>query len=335
MWAYFVGFLALAAIVGAIVAVGFLRRYLGRALTQLRAFRTSQHNATVSINALAFYQKPAVKHHLAALDRVAGSQAPEKVELSYGLSRVVDRISPTFHQSAATNTVVCTVAIGDQFRSRVQRCLDSQSDFAGRNGFAYCRLDQPPEYMGRPAAWMKVPLIVKLMQEGYKRILFIDADAMVTNRDFSIDSLFARLERTPRPILLTEDEDGINTGVMFVQNTDAALRLLDLIWLNDTDINNGTWEQNSLKFLMDASNGVKSSVLIEPDPKRINSFPVERRLFHATRAGQIWSAGDFICHFSGIRPPHLERYIFDYSRALRRSAAETTVVKELKVAVRG
>lgn len=336
MLAYFVAFLAVTAIFCAVVAAWVLRQYLGRALALLRTFRTWQHEAAVSINSLAFYQKPVVKHHLAVFDGAAISRTPEEVEISYGLSRVVERISPKLSQpETPTDTVVCTVAIGEQFRRRIQPCLASQSDFARRNGFAYCLLDQPPEYMGRPAAWMKVPLIVWLMQEGFKRILFIDADAMVTNQDFSIDSLFSRLERTPRPILVTEDEDGINTGVMFVQNTQAALRLFDLIWLNDSDINNGTWEQNSLKILMDVSNGVKSSVLIEPDPKRINSFPVERRLFHQTRSNQIWSAGDFVCHFSGIRSPHLERYVADYFRVIQRGTLAATAVKDAKVTVRG
>lgn len=342
---YFAAFVVTALIVCAAVAARVLKRYLRSARTLIgiiiewRKEASSvidlQKEAIVAVKSLAFYQKPVVQRHFTMLDGTAGSSASEKTELSYSLSRVVDRVSLKLSETTTANTVICTVAIGDQFRSQIQPCLDSQSNFARRNSVAYCVLDQPPGHKGRPPAWMKIPLIVKLLQAGYKRVLFIDADAMVTNQAFDIDNLFVRLEGTQRPILVTEDEDGVNTGVMFIQNIDAAFRLLDLIWLNDTDIENGTWEQQSLNFLMGISNSVKSSILIEPNQKQINSFPVERRLFFVTHDNQIWSSGDFICHFSGIRSPYLQRYISDYSTALRRNAVAAEVTNASGVIARG
>lgn len=304
-----------------------LRMYwpkLQRTIAAIRDLRALLRDTRATAKILEFYGRPVVKEHFAAL---SGSKPEdsEPVNMSYGLSRVVGLINPTIIPVPDSDTIVCTVAIGAEFRARVAACLDSQKNFAAHRNIARGILDEPPPYMGRHAAWMKIPLIAKLLLAGYKRVLFIDADAMVTNPNFCIEDIFTRLENTKCPILVTEDEDGINSGVMFVQNINVTYRLLDLIWLNDSDINNGTWEQNSLKVLMDASNEIRSLVGIESYPKKINSFPVERRLFHPTRGDQIWSYGDFICHFSGLRTPYLERYISNYAASLQRNAADLSV----------
>ena len=321
MWIFSSILLLAIVFLSAAFAFRLFRGYVQRTVAVTRILRAHIRDAGAGIKMLEFYSKPAVKEHLAALSSPA-VDSTGLFPISYGLARVTDLIKPAFIGPENNSTVVCTVAIGTEFRKRVELCLESHTSFAEGKNITLCVLEEPPPYMGRPAAWMKIPLIAKLMLAGYKRILFIDADAMVTNPGFRIENIFEELESTNRPILVTEDEDGINSGVMLVQNISAAYRLLDLIWLNDSDIHNGTWEQNSLKVLMDASNEIRSLVAIESNPKRINSFPMERRLFHPTRTDQIWSYGDFICHFSGLRTPHLERYISDYATSLRKNAAD-------------
>jgi hypothetical protein len=232
--------------------------------------------------------------------------------LSFSTSRAVRPISPRFVGPETGSTVICTVAIGDQYRDSVQPCIQSQMDFAALHGFAFCILEDMPERVGRTTPWMKILLITKLLLRGYDRILYIDADAMITNKNFDVLRLFSQLESRKKSILLTEDESGVNAGIMFIRNAEAALRVLDLIWLNDTDESHALLEQNSLTVLLNASNEISSAFLFEEDPKKFNSFPVERSQFHPTHRRQIWSQGDFICHFAGIRAPHLKLYIADY-----------------------
>lgn len=327
-------FVALAASLAGFWVLSKLRIYGQRLVALIRTTRSLLTDTGTSVRMLGFYSKPVVRDHFAALGKPT-LEDPRDIKVSYGLSRVIGAIAPAFSAAQTSDTVVCTVAIGADFRKRVALCLESHEKFAAFQNITLCVLDERPPYMGRPAAWMKIPLIAKLLQAGYKRVLFIDADAMVTNLNFSIEDMFAKLAETKCPILVTEDEDGINSGVMFIQNISAAYRLLDLIWLNDSDIQNGTWEQNSLKVLMDASNEIRSLVAIEDDPKRINSFPVERRLFHPTREQQIWSYGDFICHFSGLRTPHLERYIENYATSLRRRAKDASADSQPAAAAQG
>lgn len=325
---------ALAVFLAGFLLLSKLRIYGQHVEASIRTTQSLVTDTGTGIKMLGFYSKPVVRDHFAALTNPT-SDDPRDIKVSYGLSRMIGAITPAFSAAQNSDTVVCTVALGTDYRKRVALCLDSHRRFATSRNIALCVLDERPPSMGRPAAWMKIPLIAKLLIAGYKRVLFIDADAMVTNPDFSIEDIFAKLAETKCPVLVTEDEGGINTGVMFVQNISAAYRLLDLIWLNDSDINNGTWEQNSLKVLMDVSNEIRSLVAIEDDPKKINSFPVERRLFHPTRERQIWSYGDFICHFSGLRTPHLERYIENYATSLRRRANDASAHSQPATAPQG
>jgi len=153
---------------------------------------------------------------------------------------------------------------------------------------------------------------------------------MVTNPRISIEPFFARLEAEQRPILVTEDEEAINFGVFWTVNSDAAVRLLDLIWLNDSDVHHPLLEQQSLKLLMAGSSAVHSIVAIEPNPKLFNSFPAERQRVHIARTDQIWSPGDFICHFAGMGGDYRSRCINEYAEALKRQSVPSSVVNRLQ-----
>ncbi len=151
---------------------------------------------------------------------------------------------------------------------------------------------------------------------------------MVTDQTFDMQNIFRELDISGKSIFLTEDEAGINCGVMFIRNSAATRALLELIWLVDFDIANLLWEQFALKALMDEYPEVRNAVLIEPNPKRFNSFPIERRLFQKTDSRNIWSSGDFICHFSGIRPPYLADFIASYDRSVNRVAGTTDGIEK-------
>ncbi|MGO9359653.1 MAG: hypothetical protein ACLP1D_18640 [Xanthobacteraceae bacterium] len=298
---------------------------IGRGIQESqRDLRTATDEIRKAVQLAAFYDRPVVREHLAVLGGAAAATAGEAA-VSLRLVRVAARIFPTFAREVAgdLSTVVCTVAIGDGYRARVKACLDSQQAYALRHGFSYCVLENPNPLQDRPPSWMKIPLIHKLLAQGYRRVLYLDADAMVTNMDVAVDALFSQLENADRAVLMTEDEGGVNAGILFVHSCDAAFRLLDLVWHNDADVHHPTWEQHALRGLMDASNAVRATVLIEPDPKLFNSFPVERRGLYSTRPHQIWSPGDFICHFCALQGPDLDRCIARYADAIASGALDT------------
>ena len=264
--------------------------------------------ATRSSNVMA---TEIVRAHLRAL----GEETVPPVPIGYALSRAARSVDPLVLRRGDSRTVICTLALGQAYFDKVLPGLTSQQYYAEAHGLSFAILSDLPSYMGRPPAWMKIALIVNLFDQGFDRVVYIDADALVTNAEFDVGTVFGA--RNPNGSLtLAEDEDGINCGVMFLEDGPATRRLLDLVWMFDADVENGTWEQFALKSLMDMSASVSRHVTYVADPRRFNSFPIERRLFHRTMDKSVWRPGDFLCHFSGIRSPELERLMAQYASSI-------------------
>ena len=251
------------------------------------------------------------RHVIEHLDALGAAQVPPST-LSYGFQAAMRSLSPRITRRGDGRTVLCTLALGDAFRDRVRPALDSHAAYAEARGLSHAILSDPPSHIDRPPSWMKIPLIQDLFQRGFERVVYVDADALVTNPGFDVEGVFAAPCANGR-LVVTEDEAGINCGVMFLEDGPAIRRLLDLVWLFDADVTQGTWEQFALKSLMSLSGDVARHVSIEADPRRFNSFPPERNDFHRTMDRSVWQPGDFLCHFSGIRPPHLEQLIARYA----------------------
>jgi len=276
----------------------------------LTEFRNQTSLLTEIRNLELLAKNEVFKDHLAALSAGGETEFPE---VSYTLrccarSLYVD----SDRGKSGHDTAICTVALGDNYRKAVDYCLQSHRIYAERAAADYVQLHLSPAHINHHAAWYKIALIYKLLHEGYERVLLIDADALVTNYAIPIDSLFEPLRAGRQALYLAEDESGVNTGVMLVKRTPAAYRLLDVIWTHNLGRHITNWEQQALIDLMNSHRVIGDYVLIAPDAKAFNSFPYERE--HAFRVIQEnnWTPGDFICHFSGIPSPQLEKMILYY-----------------------
>ena len=276
-----------------------------RQIVAVRRDLARLHVAARTANILA---SRTVIDHLDAL----GARPVPPAMLSYGFQAAIRATNPEVTRRGAGRTVVCTLALGDAYRAKVQPAIDFHRAYAEARGLSYALLSEPPNWSDRPPSWIKIPLIQGLFQRGFERVVYIDADALVTNPGFDAEAVFGMPVADGR-ITLTEDEAGINCGVMFVEDGPAIRRLLDLVWLFDADVTQGTWEQFALKTLMSMSFDVGRHVAIEADPRRFNSFAPERSRFHRTMDRSLWQPGDFVCHFSGIRSPQLEDLIAAYA----------------------
>lgn len=255
------------------------------------------------------------RHVIDHLDALGQVPVPPPT-LSYGFQAAMRALAPRITRRGSGRTVLCTLALGEAYADKVRPALESHAAYAEARGISHAILSDPPSYIDRPPAWMKIPLIQDLFRQGFERVVHVDADALVTNPDFDVEAVFGEPCADGR-LTVTEDEAGINCGVMFLQDGPAIRRLLDLVWLFDADPTQGTWEQFALKSLMSLSGDVARHVSIEADPRRFNSFPPERRDFHRTMDRSVWQPGDFLCHFSGIRSPHLEALVARYAAGLK------------------
>ena len=306
-----------------VVIILTLRRYLRR--IELRIKESSEvaarhfHQSQITMRKLAFQGNPAVQFLIQALRL----EAPDIIhERSSSFMSLIKNLNISWPVKSSSDIVICTVALGAEYRDIVSPCLDSHKTYAQLHGYQYAVLESGPVSPDRPYSWMKLPLILRLLQDGAKRVLYIDADAMITNTEISLEPFFSKFEDRADIFVAQEAGGRINCGVMFIANTSGARRILDLTWLYDVDVDHPTWEQNALTTLMDDLHEVRLRILIEPRPKSFNSFPVERRLIIHTNDEGIWTAGDFICHFACIRSSALEQMVRAYAKALEHQVTE-------------
>jgi hypothetical protein len=261
----------------------------------------------VAERTLQFLASGTVQNHLATL----GKPDATEPRFSYALSAASRSLDPDV-EYRSRDTVVCSIVLGESYAQTVAPCIASHSEFSEQHGYSYAVLRRSITGFQRPAPWYKFPLLARLLDDGFKRILYIDADALVTNPSIDPEPLFRKLETSGKALMLTEDEAGINAGVFFARSSPDVIRLLDLTWLFDADRHHPLLEQHALQLLMTHHPQVRGAILVEPDPRKFNSFPLERRKLHPTRDLQLWESGDFICHVSGIRSPQLEEVIGAY-----------------------
>ena len=160
-------------------------------------------------------------------------------------------------------------------------------------------------------------MISALLSAGYRQVLYVDADAMITNHDFDIESQFSRLATSGKGFLVAQDIVGVNMGVIFAINRPNVQRALDMIWTCDMDIHHSAWEQYATDILMNTYPEFGDVFLVEPEQRLFNSFPAQRKEYIPTDDTVLWQPGDFICHFAGIRAPHLNTLTHEFEARLK------------------
>lgn len=113
--------------------------------------------------------------------------------------------------------------------------IASQEDYAKSQGYDFLVFRGRPKsgISGSDSAWLKVPLILKALNEGYRKILFLDSDCMVMPHTPPIESMYKR----DGLFYMAKDgrEDIFNTGVMMIINDDRTIKLFRRI-LNFSDV---------------------------------------------------------------------------------------------------
>jgi hypothetical protein len=251
------------------------------------------------------------------LDKIGHANEVSESEISYSLDYTSRSLSPRMDENnPAKDIVVCTVALGDEYAKVVGPCLESQRLYC-RGRYDYARLTVKPERMNRHPSWYKIPLAYKLLKLGYKRLFYIDADALITNATIPLEPFFEKLREEKKAVHTAEDDDGINMGIFFLNHSSDAIRLLDLIWIHDVGGHRANWEQGAIKDLLNAYEQVRKVLSIAPASQAFNAFPKEREAICRTSQKNTWEPGDFICHFSGISSPEraqlIPRYVVESS----------------------
>lgn len=167
---------------------------------------------------------------------------------------------------------VCTLAIGDMYKTAVKYSIINMKNYCKIHGYDY--YDDESMFDGlRPACWYKIKLLEKVLSTtDTDYAIWIDADTHILNMDKKLES-FIETHITNEHILVAKEGRSntiLNTGVMFVKNTSKSLEILSDIWNNKGDFDPDFHEQASFCNLWEKSD-IKDYVKILP-PWHQNEF---------------------------------------------------------------
>ena len=163
----------------------------------------------------------------------------------------------------------------------------------------------------RPTAWSKVLAMKSTIRSAqYDWILWMDADALITNFEISLDEFVPYGDEID--MLVATDCNGLNTGVFLLRSSPSALELLEEAY-NGVHVSNNTidhvwWEQMSFVQMYAASEDVRKRTYVLPQ-KSFNSYPTQH---DCSGKSHSWSEGDFIVHFPGHSDEDRMAYFEEY-----------------------
>jgi hypothetical protein len=151
-------------------------------------------------------------------------------------------------------------------------------------------------------AWLSYGRGVNPGQDAW--LFMIDMDAFIMNTSISLQSIVEAAKAghgsQPLDMIIANDCNDINTGVLLLRMSEWSLDFLNQIWAsNSPDIPNmkAWWEQAAIIHLLKNSAELKSHVAIV-SPRVMNSYPPA---FASRMGGRpcwgSWHEGDFVLHF--------------------------------------
>lgn len=158
----------------------------------------------------------------------------------------------------------------------------NKRSYVMKHGYALYVVPSPLTH--RPTAWDKVVALQAVLRfvRYLEWIWLVDADTLITNMDIDLDYIVVlaahhkQLSGKVVDVILSCDNNGINTGSMFLRRSNWTLSFLDTVWNVGfkTDVPNleAVWEQAAIRFLYDNDKSVADHVLLIPQPL-INAFP--------------------------------------------------------------
>ena len=194
------------------------------------------------------------------------------------------------------NITVCTLSINDWYQDIVKYALSNLKNYCKTHNYK-CVIDYGISDTiydkTRQEPWYKILLIEKLLKDNESDyIVWIDADCQILKPDVKLEYFIDKYFGSPDTCLvLTQDNNLFNTGVMFIKNTDFAKNLMQLIWNNS----NGEYfkdfhEQTSFADLYETNNDIKKHVKIIPYGAKDelvvywgNYYPRQHFLLHSAR----------------------------------------------------
>jgi len=196
--------------------------------------------------------------------------------------------------------LVLTVAIGVDYRKRLQKALDSKRAYCEKHGYEYRECHEEIWNRDRPIPWSKVPVWKELAAQSdkYDYIWISDADVWITNPELRLEDHVLPLLPANKDLLMTYDScQHINSGNMILRPCAWAVQFFEKVW-NETDcIYHIWWENKAICNVMASSLEDVAHIEVTMEAYRFNAY------LNGYRGTRKWQPGDFLVHFAGVYDP--------------------------------
>ena len=197
------------------------------------------------------------------------------------------------------NIVVCTLAINDWYRDIVKYALRNINQYCNKHNYK-CIIEDENTYLfnydkTRAPCWYKIKLIEYILENiDCDYIFWIDADSQILKNDVKLEYFIEKYFEKDTEIVLTQDTQILNTGVMFIKKSEFNINLMKKIWnTEETDYFKDFHEQTSLANLWNINYNIKKHIKVIPYGVKdeivvywANYYPGNNFIIHCARCSQ-------------------------------------------------
>lgn len=170
------------------------------------------------------------------------------------------------------NIGVCSLTIGDEYKEITKYGRKTKVLYCEKH--AYDFFDEEDDVdTTRPLAWSKIKIIQRHLP-SYDYIVWIDGDTLIMNDKIKLDNIIT-FDTDGKDIMVAQDYTMINTGVIFIKNTEWSRKFLDLIYDQTDFLNHPNWEQGAFIHLLNQNiSNAKDHIKVLPlqEQNKINSY---------------------------------------------------------------
>jgi hypothetical protein len=204
---------------------------------------------------------------------------------------------------------ICSLSIGEEYKRITKYGRQTKVLYAQKHGYDF-RDDEDVYDRTRHPAWSKILLILRYLRY-YDYIVWVDADTLIMNDEIkmsdliekhmiheSLDTEHKESKETYSDIMVAQDWKMINTGVIFIKNTEWAYAFFTLLYDSPGAFErNPNYEQNTfIEFYDNDVAGCREhiKVLGLDEQNDINAYYF------------TFYFGHFLIHFCGCKIHQLE-----------------------------
>tara|TARA_B100001093_G_scaffold510313_1_gene575940 strand:- start:1445 stop:2140 length:696 start_codon:yes stop_codon:yes gene_type:complete len=193
---------------------------------------------------------------------------------------------------------VLTLIIGDDYSKTVSLATQSKKEYCLKHGYDFIIGNDDIYDKSRPIAWSKIKLIKKHILD-YDYIFLSDADVVIMNSKTRLEDLVIKYFEKDTNLLLTRDQQNLNTGNMIMKCGVDMDKLMDNIY-NQTDfIHSSWWEQSAFIYLFNSNKYIRDYTRVLEDSHILNAYIVKLPNLELPEKCK-YRTGDFLIHLAGI-----------------------------------